>query len=125
MKTTPQSFIATPFDKEEANNLEAAELVIVRLEGKENLSVQQRQELWLAKKNLKVAKAQCCIAKEEMTQIARSAPDLSRSRQSFRASKKDAEKLPTNGCQSFLALNKHSGKRPIDPKLMTTKRSKR
>jgi len=89
-----QSFIAVPFDGEELKGREkqvaASELAIARLEGKRNLSVVERQELWLAKKNVKVAKAQQCIAKEKMAERAQSAPDLSRSRESFRALKRES-----------------------------------
>ena len=63
--------------------LESPESVVARLEGKRNLSVVERQELWLAKKNLKAAKAKSTIKEEELHERAKSAPNLSRSRQSF------------------------------------------
>ena len=91
---TPQSFIldtnltAQSSGKEEwkrrsGRPLETPESVVARLEGKRNLTVVERQELWLAKKNLKTRKAQTLIAEHNMQERAKSAPDLSQSRRSF------------------------------------------
>ena len=86
------SLTAQPSDKEERKRrsgrpLECPESVVARLEGKRNLSVVERQELWLAKKNVKDVKA--AKVKKRMTERANTAPDLSRSRQSFSALAKE------------------------------------
>ncbi|KAL7537649.1 hypothetical protein ACHAXR_008000, partial [Thalassiosira sp. AJA248-18] len=91
---TPQSFIldtsltAQPSESDEwkrrsGRPLECPESVVARLEGQRNLSVVERQELWLARKNVKAAKVKSVVEEERMQERAKSAPDLSRSRQSF------------------------------------------
>lgn len=59
-------------------------LTINRLEGKAGLSVTERQELWLAKKNIRNEDALARKKKDEEMARAQSAPNLSRSRQSYR-----------------------------------------
>jgi len=92
----PQSFIldtnltTQSSGKEESNRrsgrpIENSVSVVARLEGKRKLSVVERQELRLAKKNIKAAKKQSHIAEKRLQERATSAPDLSRSRQSFRS----------------------------------------
>jgi len=59
-------------------------LTISRLEGKADLSLMERQELWLAKKNIRNEDALARKKKDEEMARAQSAPNLSRSRQSYR-----------------------------------------
>ena len=91
---TPQSFILdTSLTSQASGNeewkrrsgrpLECPESVVSRLEGKRKLSVAERNELWLAKKKVKAAKFQSLAEEKNMQERAKSAPDLSRSRQSF------------------------------------------
>mmetsp|Transcript_4835 Transcript_4835/g.10644 ORF Transcript_4835/g.10644 Transcript_4835/m.10644 type:complete len:284 (-) Transcript_4835:108-959(-) len=125
---TPQSFIldtnislaAQSAGSEQSTRrserlLESAESVVGRLEGKTNLTVVERQELWLAKKNVKVAKAHMENAQKRMNERAQSAPDLSRSRRSFIALAKE-NKMVAKG--TIAEVRKRSGtadatKRPI------------
>ena len=96
---TPQSFIletsltAQTSEGERKRRggrpLESPESIVVRLERKRRLSVVERQELWLAKKNLKTERAQSAIAEESMLERATSAPDLSRSQKSYSVLNKD------------------------------------
>ncbi|KAL3767138.1 hypothetical protein ACHAW5_003157 [Stephanodiscus triporus] len=64
--------------------LESAESIVARLEGKKDLTVVERQELWLAKKNLKTETLKSIIAAQKLLERATTAPDLSQSRRTFR-----------------------------------------
>ena len=64
--------------------LESAESIVARLEAKDDLSVLERQELWLAKKNLKTETLKSIIAAQKLEERAKTAPDLSQSRRTFR-----------------------------------------
>ena len=64
--------------------LESAESIVARLEAKDDLSVLERQELWLAKKNLKTETLKSIIAAQKLEERAKTAPDLSQSRKTFR-----------------------------------------
>lgn len=64
--------------------LESAESIVARLEAKNDLSVLERQELWLAKKNHKAETLKSIIAAEKLEERAKTAPDLSQSRRTFR-----------------------------------------
>ena len=64
--------------------LESAESIVARLEAKDDLSVLERQELWLAKKNLKTEALKSNIAARKLEERAKTAPDLSQSRKTFR-----------------------------------------
>jgi hypothetical protein len=57
---------------------------VARLEAKDDLSVLERQELWLAKKNLKTETLKSIIAAQKLEERAKTAPDLSQSRKTFR-----------------------------------------
>ena len=61
--------------------LESAESIVARLEAKDDLSVLERQELWLAKKNLKTEALKSIIAARKLEERAKTAPDL---RKTFR-----------------------------------------
>jgi hypothetical protein len=69
--------------------LESAESIVARLEGKKDPTVVERQELWLAKKNLKTETLKSIIAAQKMQDRATTAPDLSQSRRTFRNSAND------------------------------------
>ncbi|KAL9190812.1 hypothetical protein ACHAXT_000518 [Thalassiosira profunda] len=71
--------------------LESPKSVVARLEKKRNLSVVERQELWLAQKTLKAAKAKSAIAEERAQERAISAPDLTKSRRSFSVASQDGK----------------------------------
>ena len=66
-------------------SFESDSSAINRLEGKPNLSVVERQQLWLAKKNVRQEALKSQKREAAAAQRANTAPDLSRSRQSFRA----------------------------------------
>ena len=63
--------------------LENPQSIIQRLESKTNLTVHERNELWLAKKNYKTAEAKAMKAEKSAEDRATTAPDLSQSRRSF------------------------------------------
>jgi hypothetical protein len=56
---------------------------VARLEARNDLSVLERQELWLAKKNLKAETLKSIIAAQKLEERAKTAPDLSQSRRTF------------------------------------------
>jgi hypothetical protein len=60
------------------------------LEGKENLSLVQRQELWLAKKSIRQEEAQSRKREAEEKVRAQSAPNMNRSKQSFKTRRPQA-----------------------------------
>jgi len=66
-------------------SFESDSSAINRLEGKPNLSVVERQQLWLAKKNVRQEALKSQKREAAAAQRANTAPDLSRSRQSFRS----------------------------------------
>ena len=66
-------------------SFESDSSAIDRLEGKPNLSVVERQQLWLAKKNVRQEALKTQRREAAAAQRANTAPDLSRSRQSFRS----------------------------------------
>ena len=63
--------------------LENPQSIIQRLESKTNLTVEERNQLWLAKKNFKTAEAKAMKAEKSAEDRATTAPDLSQSRKSF------------------------------------------
>ena len=56
--------------------LESAESIVARLERKKDLTVVERQELWLAKKNLKTGTLKSIIEAQKLQERAMTAPDL-------------------------------------------------
>ena len=64
--------------------LESAESIVARLEGKKDLTVVERQELWLAKKNLKTETLKSIIEAQKLQERAMTAPDLTKSQKTFK-----------------------------------------
>lgn len=81
---TAPSFANEEWKRRGGRPLESAESIVVRLEAKDDLSVLERQELWLAKKNLKTEALKSIIAARKLDERAKTAPDLSQSRKTFR-----------------------------------------
>ncbi|KAL3794025.1 hypothetical protein HJC23_008913 [Cyclotella cryptica] len=88
-------------------------LTISRLEGKTELSVVERQELWLAKKNIRNEDALARKKKEEEMTRAQSAPNLSRSKQSYR----------TRSHESSVVLAVANGRAPTEKKVKSSRAS--
>lgn len=92
----PQSFIldttlTRPSSSTDDEERRRSDMIVTRLEGKRNLSVVERQQLWLAQKNVKVSNAKKAIARQREEELASSAPDLTQSRKSFQSLKENRE----------------------------------
>ena len=95
--------------------LETPQSIIQRLESKTNLTVQERNTLWLAKKNFKSAEAKAMKVKAEKTaeDRATTAPNLSQSRRSFSSISGKERKMSTVRSNTPRPQNTVSRKRSI------------
>jgi hypothetical protein len=64
--------------------------IVQRLKSKRQLSVVERQELWLAQKTIRAEQMRSRIAGDAVEERAKTAPDLSRSKRSFRLASQEA-----------------------------------
>jgi hypothetical protein len=110
-----KSFVLETHISRGGRPLEASDYrsIVEKLEAKQNLSITERQDLWLAKKNIRNEEAVIRKKEAEEKVRAQSAPNLERSRQSYKltANKREIEPLhrPKSGISTASAVD---GRKP-------------
>ena len=89
--------------------------IVEKLEGKTNLSIVERQDLWLAKKNIR--KEEAIVKKKDAEEKirAQSAPNLDISRNSYRGATSDQKRNPAQKPQSRVSTVESNTKPPAIP----------
>lgn len=114
-----KSFVLETHISRGGRPLEASDYrsVVEKLESKQNLSITERQDLWLAKKNIRNEEAVIRKKEAEEKVRAQSAPNLERSRQSYKlsANKRQTEPLHRPKSRISTASAADSRKPPAIP----------
>lgn len=109
---TKKSFVLETHISRAGRPLDASDYrtVVEKLEGKTNLSITERQDLWLAKKNIRNEEAVIRKKEAEEKVRAQSAPNLERSRQSYKIGT-NKEKEPLYRPKNRVSTTSNAGSR--------------